>query len=231
MTVMRVALAVALTLGHLAAPWVAAAQQAGRIYRVGYLSAGSREGWYVDAFSRELRALGWIEGHNVTVEYRWADGKNERLPVLATELVQSNVDVIVAATEACALAAKNATQSVPIVMIFVGDPVRSKLVASLARPEGNVTGTTFTPSLELLGKRLELLKEAVPRAWRVAVLSNPANPSHARELSEVEAAARRLRVQLQRLDARGPQGDRPRVRRNGAGAGRCAPGPCRLHVR
>jgi putative ABC transport system substrate-binding protein len=191
--------------GALAAPRAAEAQQAGRIYRVGYLSAGSREAWYVDAFLRELRALGWIEGQNLIVEYRWAEGKNKRLPALATELVQRQVEVIVAPTEPAALAARDATRSVPIVMIFVGDPVRSKLVASLARPEGNVTGTTFTPSLELLGKRLELLKEAVPQASLVAILSNPANPSHALELSEIEGAARRLRVQLQRLDARGPE--------------------------
>jgi putative ABC transport system substrate-binding protein len=193
-----------ITAGFLAAPLVAAAQQAGRIYRVGYLSAGSRE-VYVDAFVRELRLLGWIESQNLAFEYRWAKGKYERLPALAAELVQSKVDVIVAPTEPAAVAAKNATQSVPIVMIFIGDPFRSKLVASLARPGGNVTGTTFTPSLELLGKRLDLLKEAVPQASRVAVLSNPANPSHALELSEVEAAARRLKVQLQRLDARIPE--------------------------
>src|SRR5262249_35183782 len=132
---------------------------------------------FVDSFVDELHTLGWIEGRNLVIEYRWAEGKYERLPALATELVQSKVDVIVAPTEPAAVAARNATRSVPIVMVFIGDPVRSKLVASLARPGGNVTGTTFTPSLELLGKRLDLLKEAVPHASRVAVLSKGAKPA------------------------------------------------------
>jgi len=193
--------------GLLAAPFAAEAQQAGKVYRVGHLSAGSRESYepLLPAFLRRLRELGWVEGQNLIFEWRWADGKNERLPALAAELLQRKVDLIVAPTEPAALAAKNATSSVPIVMIFVGDPVGSKLVASLARPAGNVTGTTFTPTLEILGKRLALLKEAVPQASRVAILSNPANPSHARELREVEAAARPLRLQLHRLDARGPE--------------------------
>jgi len=193
--------------GLLAAPVAAEAQQTGKLYRVGYLSAGSRESseHLNQAFLRGLKELGWIEGRDLIVEWRWAEGKNERLPALAAELVQRKVDVIVASAEAAALAAKNATSSVPIVIIFVGDPVGSKLVASLARPEGNVTGTTFTPTMEILGKRLALLKEAVPHASRVASLSNPANPSHARELREVEAAARPLRLQLHRLEARSPE--------------------------
>jgi putative tryptophan/tyrosine transport system substrate-binding protein len=192
--------------GALAAPLVAEGQ-AGKVYRVGYLSAGTRDSAEVllQAFLRALRELGWVEGQSLALEWRFADGKNERLPALATELVQRKVDVIVASAEAAALAAKNTTSSVPIVMIFVGDPVRSKLVASLARPGGNVTGMTFTPSLELLGKRLALLKEAIPQASRVAILSNPANPSHPHELREVEAAARPLRLQLQRVEARNPE--------------------------
>ena len=193
--------------GLLAAPLAAEAQQAGKLYRVGYLSAGSQESseHLNQAFLRGLKDLGWIEGQDLIVERRWAEGTNERLPALAAELVQRKVDVIVASAEPAALAAKNATSTVPIVILFVGDPVGSKLVASLARPEGNVTGVTFTPTLELLGKRLALLKEAVPHASRVAILSNPANPSHARELREVEAAARALRVRLHRLDARSPE--------------------------
>jgi putative ABC transport system substrate-binding protein len=115
------------------------------------------------------------------------------------------MDVIVASAEPAALAAKNATSSIPIVILLVGDPVGSKLVASLPRPEGNVTGLTFTPTLKLLGKRLALLKEAVPHVSRVAILSNPANPSHARELREVEAAAGPLSLRLHRLDARKPE--------------------------
>jgi len=191
----------------LAAPLAAEAQQAGKVYRVGYLSAGSRESQepVYQALLRGLIGRGWVEGQNLMVERRWAEGRNERLPALATELVQRKVEVIVAVAEPAALAAKNATKSVPIVMLFVGDPVGGKFVASLARPGGNVTGLTFTPTLELLGKRLALLEEAVPHASRVAILSNSANPSHVRELREVQVAARPLRLQLQRLDARSPE--------------------------
>jgi putative ABC transport system substrate-binding protein len=192
----------------LAAPLAAEAQQAaGNVYRVGYLSAGSQESneHLIQAFLRGLRERGWIEGQDLIVERRWAEGKNERLPALAAELVQRKVDVIVAAAEPAALAARYATSSVPIVILLVGDPVGSKLVASLARPEGNVTGMTFTPTLKILGKRLALLKEVVPHASRIAILSKPANPSHALELREVEAAARPLRLQLHRLEVRSPE--------------------------
>ena len=202
-TVIRFSAAILL----LAAPLAAEAQQAGKVYRVGYLSAGSRESQepVYQALLRGLIGRGWIEGQNLIVERRWAEGRNERLPALATELVQRKVEVIVAVAEPATLAAKNATESVPIVMLFVGDPVGSKLVASLARPGGNVTGLTFTPTLELLGKRLALLKEAVPHASRVAILSNPANASHVRELGAVQAAARPLRLQLRAWDARSPE--------------------------
>ena len=193
--------------GLLAAPIAAEAQQAGKVYRVGYLSAGSREatGPLYQAFLGGLSGRGWIESQNLIVESRWAEGRNERLPALAAELVQLKVDVIVAVAEAAALAARDATKSVAVVMLLVGDPVGSKLVASLARPGGNVTGMTFTPTLELLGKRLALLKEAVPHASRVVVLSNPANPSHVRELKATQAAAAPLRLQLHRLEARTPE--------------------------
>jgi putative ABC transport system substrate-binding protein len=193
--------------GAFAAPFAAGAQQAGKVYRVGYLSASSRETTesLYQAFLRGLGGRGWIGGQNLIVEHRWAEGRNERLPGLAAELVQRKVDVIVAVAEAVTVAAKKATNSVPIVMLLVGDPVGSKLVASLARPGGNVTGLTFTPTPELLGKRLALLKEAVPHASRVAILSNPANPSHSWELKEVEAAAPPLRLQLHRFDARRPE--------------------------
>jgi putative ABC transport system substrate-binding protein len=120
-------------------------------------------------------------------------------------LVQRNVDVIVTVADAAALAAKDTTKSVPVVMLLVGDPVGSKLVASLARPGGNVTGMTFRPTLELLGKRLALLKETIPHASRVAILSNPANPSHVRELKAVQAAAGPLKLQVHRLEARSPE--------------------------
>ena len=188
--------------GALAAPLAAGAQEAGKVYRIGYLSAGAPKSHEPlrQAFVRRLSDLGWIESRNLLLEDRWAEGRNDRLPALAAELVQRRVDVIVAVAEPAVLAAKNATSSVPIVMLLVGDPVGSKLVASLARPGGNVTGMTFTPTLTLLGKRLALLKEAVPHTSRVAVLSNPANPSHARELSEVEATARPLKLTLHRFD-------------------------------
>jgi putative ABC transport system substrate-binding protein len=193
--------------GVLAAPLAAEAQQAGKVHRVGYLSAGSHETQdpVVQALLRGLIGRGWIEGQNLMFERRWAEGRNERLPALAAELVQRNVDVIVAVADAAALAAKDTTKSVPVIMLLVGDPVGSRLVASLARPGGNVTGMTFTPTLELLGKRLAFLKEAVPHASRVAILSNPANPSHVRELKEVQAAAGPLKLQVHRLEARSPE--------------------------
>jgi putative ABC transport system substrate-binding protein len=191
----------------LAAPLAAQAQQAGKVYRVGWLSAGSGESNQPtdQAFLHGLSVRGWIEGQNVIVERRWANGRSERLPALAAELVQRKVDVIVAVAEAAARAAKESTKSVPVVMLLVADPVGSKLVASLARPGGNVTGMTFTPTLELLGKRLALLKEAIPHASRVAILSNPANPSHVRELRAAQAAAGPLGLQLHRLEARSPE--------------------------
>ena len=193
--------------GLLAAPLAAEGQEAKKVYRIGYLSASSPETQepVVQALLRGLIGRGWIEGQNLMVERRSAEGKNERLPALAAELVQRKVDVIVAVADAAALAAKETTKSVPVVMLLVGDPVGSKLVASLARPGGNVTGMTFTPTLELLGKRLALLKEAVPHASRVAILSNPANPSHVRELKALQAAAGPLRLQGHHLEARSPE--------------------------
>jgi putative ABC transport system substrate-binding protein len=199
----------AVTGGLLAAPLAAEAQQAGKVYRIGYLSAPTRESveHVLQAFLRALRDLGWVEGQNLVIEYRWAEGQTERLPSLAAELVQRKVDVIVAPAAAAAVAAKNATSSIPIVMIFPIDPVETKLVASLAQPGGNVTGTTFTPTPEIFGKQLALLKEAIPHVSRVAILSNPRDATSQRSLleKELEAAARSLRVRLQRLNARGPE--------------------------
>ena len=198
-----------ITGGLLASPLAAEAQQAGKVYRVGYLSAPTRESveHVLQVFVRALRELGWVEGQNLIIEYRWAEGKTERLPALAAELVQRKVDVIVAPSATAVVAAKNATSSIPIVMIFPVDPVETKLVASLARPGGNVTGTTFTPSPEIFGKQLALLKETIPHASRVAILSNPRDASSQRSLinKEVDAAARSLRIRLQRLDARGAE--------------------------
>ena len=200
----------ALLLGLLAfgaAPPAAEGQQAGKVYRVGYLSAPTRASveQVLQAFLRALRELGWVEGQNLIIEYRWADGKIERLPDLAAELVRLKVDLIVAPAGSAALAAKNATSNIPIVMIFPSDPVGLGLVASLSRPGGNVTGTTFTPGPEIFGKQLQILKETLPHASRVAFLSNPADPSFALQAREVEAAARTLGIRLQYVEARGPE--------------------------
>src|SRR5438132_11767323 len=176
-----------------AAPVSVRAQQAG-VYRVGYLRAATRESVEhgLQAFLRKLRELGWVEGQNLIIEYRWAEGNVERLPDLAAELVRRKVDVIVAPAGSAALAAKNATSSIPIVMIFPSDPVEMGLVASLRRPGGNITGTTFTPGPEIFGKQLQILKETIPHATRVAILWNRADPSFATQKRELEAAARSL---------------------------------------
>jgi putative ABC transport system substrate-binding protein len=138
--------------------------------RIGYLTVGPSQ---PDAeLERALRDLGWIKGQTLTIEYRWAEGNYERLPALADELVRLNVDVIVAPPTAAALAAHKATRSLPIVMIFVAEPVGLGLVQTLARPGGNVTGTSLWAGWEIFGKQLQLLKEVVPRATRVAVLES-----------------------------------------------------------
>jgi putative tryptophan/tyrosine transport system substrate-binding protein len=176
--------------------------------RVGYLSALSRSGpqvqHYLDVFRQELRDLGYVEGQTIAIEYRWAEGKVERLPDLAAELVRLSVDVIVASGAVpVAQAAQQATKAIPIIMTGPADPVEAKLIASLARPGGNITGMAIV-SHELVGKELELLREVVPRVSRVAVRWNPANPGNTRQLRGAEAAARALGVRLQPLEARGP---------------------------
>jgi putative ABC transport system substrate-binding protein len=185
----------------------ALAQSAGRVYRIGYLSTPTRDSVRdgVEAFLRKLRELGWVEGKNLIIEYRWAEGDVGRLPQLAAELVRANVDLIVAPAGSAALAAKQATSTIPIVMIFPIDPVGLGLVADLRRPGGNVTGTTFTPDAEIFGKQLQILKEALPRAARVAVLWNPADASFRPQAKPLEDAARALRIRLQNLEARGPE--------------------------
>jgi putative ABC transport system substrate-binding protein len=191
----------------LAAPLAAGAQQAGKVFRIGYLSAPTRESveGILEAFLRALRELGWIEGQNVVIEYRWAEGDLERLPGLAQDLVRRNVDVIVAPAASAALAAKQATSTIPIVMIFPNDPVGQGLVSSLRRPGGNVTGTTNIPISDMLGKRLQILKEAVPNATRVAIVYDPTDQVISRPMKGLEAAARSLGIQLQYVEARGPE--------------------------
>ncbi len=196
-------LLVTLALGLLWTPLPADAQRVGKVPRIGWLSHSP--GPNLEAFRRGLRELGYIEGENVSIEARYAEGKEGRLPDLATELVRLPVDVIVAAAgNPSVRAAKNATSAIPIVMGQSGvDPVAAGLIASLARPGGNVTGLTSI-SADLSGKRLELLKEAVPTISRVAILWNATNPDKARELGETRVAALALGVSLQSLEVRSP---------------------------
>jgi putative ABC transport system substrate-binding protein len=181
---------------------VAQAQQAKKVPRIGYLSPASvspSSAW-IEAFRQGLRELGYVEGQNIAIEYRWAEGKADRLPDLAAELVRLKVDVIVVVGPAAA-AAKKATKTIPIVTASAADPVASGLVDSLARPGGNITGLSIMAP-ELSGKRLELLKEAVPGITRIAVLRDPTNPGSALTWKETQVAARALGVQLQLLEWR-----------------------------
>jgi putative ABC transport system substrate-binding protein len=187
----------------LVAPIAAEAQQTGKMPRIGYLSIASAPDTH-EGFRQGLRELGYIEGQNITVEVRYAAGKADRLPELAAELVRLEVDVIVAVGTPDALVAKKATQTIPIITVASGDPVGSGLVASLARPGGNVTGLSSSPGPEMSSKQLELLKEAVPKLTHVVVLANPANPPTAALLREAERAARSLGVQLRIIEVRGP---------------------------
>jgi len=188
----------AVTGGLLASPLAAEAQQAGRLPRLGYLGASSPtlEPEILEAFRQGLRDLGYVEGQSIAIEYRWAEGHDDRLPELATELVGLKVDVIVTTGTPGTLAAKRATQTIPIVMTATGDPLRSGLVTSLARPGGNVTGFSTLRS-ELEGKRLDLFKQTFPRFSRVAMLWDSANPSTKFYLQHIEAAARASHVTLQ----------------------------------
>jgi putative ABC transport system substrate-binding protein len=185
--------------GAAAATWPPAtrAQQPGKIFRIGYLgvSSPSLEPHYVEAFRQKLHDLGHVEGRNIAIDYKWAEGQDDRLPNLASELVSSNPDVIVTTGTPGAIAAMRATKTIPIVMATVGDPVVSGLVASLARPGGNVTGFTILgPELE--GKRLELLKQAVPELSRLGVLWNPSNPGVVSYFETVKNAGRALQISL-----------------------------------
>jgi putative ABC transport system substrate-binding protein len=191
--------------GMLAVPLAAVAQQAGKVPRIGYLGTRTLPDFGVDAFRQGLRELGWIEGQNIVVDYRLAEGQLDRLPDLAAELVRLKVDIIVAQATPGAAAAKKATDTIPIVMVPVGDPVGLGLIASLARPGGNVTGLSYSVGgLEIIGKQLELLKETLPKIRRVAILLNPANPTRPVAMRDVEVAARSLALQLQFVEARHP---------------------------
>jgi putative ABC transport system substrate-binding protein len=185
------------------------AQPKGKVARIGYLSNGfgsaSTYRRPLELFRQTLRERGWIEGQNLGIEFRYADGQADRLPALAEDLVRLNVDVIAASPTPSAIAARHATQTIPIVGMGLVEPVAMGLVASLARPGGNVTGVTYNADTAIVGKQLELLKEFVPKARLIAVLSNPGStPTLPLILREIEAAARSLGLQLQLLEARSP---------------------------
>jgi putative ABC transport system substrate-binding protein len=196
----------AVTLGSLSGPLVAGAQPAGKVPRVGLLAPGSATGdpRPREAFREGLRSRGWTEGRSLVIEYRYAEGRPERLPALAAELVGLKVDVVVAATALAVVAARNASTTTPIVMVAVADPVGRGLVTSLARPGGNVTGVAYGVGTETFGKGLELLREAFPRIRRVAILSNPDAPTQSLTVTSLQNVARSLRLELQVLGARGP---------------------------
>jgi putative ABC transport system substrate-binding protein len=190
----------------LAAPPAAEAQAPGKVPRVGYVfarvSSADQRLW--DAARQGLRELGYVEGQNIALEVRWAEGRTERLPDLVAELVRFKVDILVVATTPGALAAKKATRTIPVVFVGVGEAVEGGLVASLARPGGNLTGLTVL-NPEISGKRLELLKESLPSISRVAVLTNPGNPIHTIFWRETRTAAQTLGLQLQPIKVRAPE--------------------------
>jgi ABC-type uncharacterized transport system substrate-binding protein len=194
-----------LALMVLVAPIAPEAQQ-GKAYRIGYVgnSSPSLEPKLLGAFRDGLRNLGYVEGQNIRIEYRWAEGQYERFPAFMAELVRLKVDLIVVAGTPATLAAKQATSTIPIVMAVIGDALEPGVVPSLGRPGGNVTGLSMVgPELE--GKRLELLKQALPKLSRLAVLANPANPFVEVAFKNTERAAEELRVKLQRVDVQHPE--------------------------
>jgi putative ABC transport system substrate-binding protein len=190
-----------------ATPFAAASQPAGKAYRIGTLTRGGREaaGPYNRALAEGLGVLGWVEGRNIVFEHRYADLRPERYPVLATELVRLGVDIIVAPSTPAALAVRQATTTIPIVTVVAADPVGAGLVTSLARPGGNVTGLTIDTGPELGAKLLQLLKEAVPRITRAAVLREAAvQPGFAPYLAAIEMASGSLAMALSWVEVRGP---------------------------
>ena len=200
-----------LTGSLLAAPRAAEAQPATNMYRIGVLSdtrppaarESSRSGDFADVFRRSMSDFGYVEGRDFGIEWRNAEGRSSRLDTLASELARLGVDVIVATYPAAVISAKRATTTIPIVMVNTPDPVQLGLVASLARPGGNVTGTTSL-SLDLSVKQIELIKESLPRASRIAILWNPENPWHPGAMKELAVRARPSGVQLQGVQVRAP---------------------------
>ncbi len=211
------------TLGLLAAPLTAEAQPTGRVWRIGYLGgtpSGAATRRFLDAFLEGLRDLGYAEGQNIAIEYRSDDGDPRKVPQLAAELVRLRVDVLVTSTNPRAVVVKNATTTIPIVVVNVADPIEIGLVASLAHPGGNVTGLTRVDS-ELIGKNLELLAEAVPGLRRAALLSDPANPAHSKTVARAKQAAAAIGLHLYTTEVHEPrdlQGAFSRLARDHVGA-------------
>jgi len=192
------------TLGGAAAwPLAARAQQASKLPTIGFLGAATASvaGQWFAAFVKRLHELGWMEGRNVAIEVRWAEGRSERYAEIAAEFVRLNVDVIVTVGTPASLAAKQATSVVPIVFVAASDPVGTGLVASLARPGGNVTGLS-NQQADLAGKRVELLREVVPGLRRLAILANVGNPAGVLEMDDVQAAARTIGLEVATLEIR-----------------------------
>jgi len=205
-TILGVWLLIALALASFR---LADAQQLEKIPRIGYLSTSDdpkTPGPSIEAFRQGLRDLGYIEGKNILVEYRYAEGKRDRIPGFVAELVQLKVDVLVSPVSPAIRAAKQATKTIPIVMVVSTDPVAAGFVDSLARPGGNITGLSAL-TRDLSGKRLELFREAVPRISSVGVLRDTQGPLSATAFKDYEAAARALRIPLQALEVRGPNPD------------------------
>jgi ABC-type uncharacterized transport system substrate-binding protein len=187
-------------------PLAVEAQQAGKVPRIGLLAQNRAETSEPSraAFRQALRERGWVDGQNIVIEVRFADGKVDLFPALVSELIRLKVDIIVTTSSGTTWAAKNATQSIPIVMAASANALGEGLVANLAHPGGNVTGMTFLAGPEIAGKQLQLLKEVAPAASRIAVLTNPTNRSHAGFSREVKVAARSLGAQVQVLEAPSP---------------------------
>jgi putative tryptophan/tyrosine transport system substrate-binding protein len=198
------ALSTVVTVILLAVAIMAEAQQPNRMPRIGYLSLASQPGLREETFIQGLRDLGWIDGQSISIEYRWAAGNVNRLPALAEELVRLKVDLIVAGATPAILAAKNATSTIPIVMPSAADPVGTRLVASLARPGGNVTGLSHMHP-DLAGKRLELLRELLPKLSQVAFLGYAPGTGQQTFLTEAQDAAQTFRMRFQPLMLRSPK--------------------------
>ena len=201
MTRIRAALGAALALVLLVQPFATEAQHAGKVWRIGLISVAYLR--IEDVFFQHLKGLGYVEGHNLVVERRYSEGRAERFPEFAAELARANLDLLIVTTTPAALAVKNATKTIPVVLTNSIDPVGVGLVASLARPGGNITGTS-QQAPDIFAKRLQLLVQAIPHVSTVAVVWNAANPANARSWREVQDAARVLGIKLQPREVRGP---------------------------